>query len=1324
MAPCGEGTPNTITARVSIADIMVDALVDSGATTSCCGLKWYQKYYHQIGALAKDDSKVVGIGNQPIVVQGRTQPLPLLWEQAHTKISLLVVPTLHGYDVILGMDILTRLGVKIDARNRRAVPTVVPTYVQAATSRRIPAQMSLILTVNNPLSHEEDVLFEPSSSLPGNLRSTPVVGKGEKLHVRIENFGEETIVLTPEWTIGTLEVVEEGIIYGNEKDEDHSLPVLPGSLTGKQRREMKILLTKYQEIFDKKGKPLGGTQLIQHEIHTDGPPFRIPFRRQNPQVRLQEQEQLQEMLQDGVVRPSISPWASPVVMVKKKDGTLRFCIDFRKLNDQTIKDAQPLPRIDDTLDALKGAKYFSTLDLKSGYWQVPIKEEHKEKTAFRTSSGQLYEFNQLPFGLCNAPATFSRLMDQVLTGLSWKICLYYLDDIIVFSSTWEEHLRRLEEVFIRLREAHLKLSATKCTLARTEVIFLGHLVSSDGLRPDPRLLESIREIPVPSTITQVRSFLGLVGYYRRFVKGFSDIASPLNRLLEKTSSFTWTPACQTAYETLKSLLLQEPIVAYPDFSLPFRLYTDASNIGLGAILAQIQDGRERIICCASRTLNTAEKNYSATKKECLAIVWGVQSFRNYLIANPFQIYTDHYSLQWMRSMKSQSAILHRWAAALEDYQFEVKHRPGKNQGHVDGLSRLPLHQINFIDGELQTLDDEHTIREVLTCIHQEGHLGRKKTLQMFRKRFIGRSENKICKEVIRSCLGCQLGSDYRPKHHPKGQIESRSPWNILSIDIMGPLQRGRNGERFIMTIVDCFSKYTILVPIRDHTATTVSRILYERVVAYFGLPDRILTDRGTEFTGNVWTNLLMTLGIKPMMTSPYYPQGNAIVERSHRTIGNMLRAALAERKDEDWPTLLPGIMLSVNEMNQEAHGYTASQIMWGRGMKLPIDLIYPQTNNNKVYPGGYVSTVSKNLKDIRNKVAPFNRCRRAPEKNPFQVGDKIFILQQPMERDHKLSPKWRGPFVIRKILNPFQVIYCDLGRDKISHIMYCKRAYDNPSTRNGRTRFSPSPQAVYKAVAPGKQITPAPQRIAVGRNMFVNKIQVIMGGVVLAVDDASRWSKEISAKIAGDQEVSLAWVLVKKRNPRTEGLTSLLRTLVGHSTRLWKKCEFKTTGEQLQRCGHRFSEEGAVVTAPKNPELRASKKSRADQWSANENSGIKKAAISQTSQEYIRSTTNRQDFTSGPTAVDNGTSLPSSSSSSRGCQLDRPLDKDAIERHLRHSREERRYKRYGPRAVTPTPEVQYEEQKSRRYMRAYRHHMKSIPPMQLEVWRLPEPTCP
>ena len=330
-------------------------------------------------------------------------------------------------------------------------------------------------------------------------------------------------------------------------------------------------------------------------------------------------------------------------------------------------------------------------------------------------------------------------------------------------------------------------------------------MSEEALWPDPQLLESIRGVQPPTGVTQVRSFLGLVGYYRRFIKRFSKIAAMLNKLLEKKKPFMWTEECTKAYLELKDLLLKKPVVAYPDFSLPFRLYTDALNIGLGAILAQKQEGRERIICCTSKTLNKSEQNYSATKKECLAVVWGIKNFRNYLIANHFKVYIDHHSLQLLRSMKNESALLHRWAAQLEDYDFEILHRPGKNQGHVDALSRLPMDKVKFLGQEKTILQTAEDTAQVLERIHKGGHLGIKKTMKLFRQRFEGVREKALCQAIVSSCKGCQLGSDYKPRALPQGKIESASPWDVISIDVMGPFVPGRKGERFILSVIDCFS---------------------------------------------------------------------------------------------------------------------------------------------------------------------------------------------------------------------------------------------------------------------------------------------------------------------------------------------------------------------------------------------------------------------------------------------------------------------------------------------------------------------------------------
>ena len=435
------------------------------------------------------------------------------------------------------------------------------------------------------------------------MTGIPALSSGPELWLAVHNHRSEPLQLHSGQSIGVLEVVTlaEVPASASTSSSHPSKPCQPPlleRLSPLQQQQLNELFREFSDIFSRGEDNLGNTPLLEHAIETHGPSLRQPYRRQNPAVCREEMAQVQQVLSSNVIRPSNS-----------------FCVDFHQLNAGTVKDAHPLPRIDDLLDALHGAKWFSTLDLKSGYWQVPITVQDKAKTAFRTSSGQLFEFNQVPFGLCNAPATFSCLMDRVLAGLHWETCLFYLDDIIVFSSTWEEHLARLREVFERLRHAKLKLGAEKCTFAAKEVNYLGHRVTEEGVMPESSLLAAIREIPPPKTPTEVRSFLSLASYYRCYVKGFAAIAAPLHALTRKDAVFHWSEDCQAAFDQLKTLLTTSPITAFPDFSQAFLLYTDASTAGLGAILAQVRDGKERIICCASRALNQAEKSYPATKLE-------------------------------------------------------------------------------------------------------------------------------------------------------------------------------------------------------------------------------------------------------------------------------------------------------------------------------------------------------------------------------------------------------------------------------------------------------------------------------------------------------------------------------------------------------------------------------------------------------------------------------------------------------------------------------------------------------------------------------------
>ena len=463
----------------------------------------------------------------------------------------------------------------------------------------------------------------------------------------------------------------------------------------KEKEKLKDILHEYVDVFSKSEYDIGCTDLAKHTIDTgDAKPIK-QFLRKQPMIHVETIDtQVKEMIKSNVIVPSQSPWVSNVVIVRKKDNSFRFCVDYRPLNSVTRKDAYPLPRIDTCLDALSGSRYLSSFDLRSGYHNVLMDESDADKTSFVTRMGT-YKFRVLPFGLCNAGATFQRVMDIAMAGLNFDICLVYLDDVILMSKTIPEHLERLKLVLNALRKAHLKLKPSKCKLLRERVSFLGHVVSKEGISTDPEKVKQILEWPVPKNLTEVRGFLGLAGYYRRFAEGFSAVAAPLHALTGKNVPFRWSTECQEAFDEIKRRLTTAPVLAMPQDDGMYILDTDASNYAIAGVLHQIQDGRERVIAYQSRLLSAQEKNYCTTRKELLAIVFYMKFYRQYLLGRHFKIRTDHAALQYLQKTPEPIGQQARWLDLIGEFDFEIEHRPGRSHGNADALSRKPCRQCGF-----------------------------------------------------------------------------------------------------------------------------------------------------------------------------------------------------------------------------------------------------------------------------------------------------------------------------------------------------------------------------------------------------------------------------------------------------------------------------------------------------------------------------------------------------------------------------------------------------------------------------------------------------
>lgn len=910
------------------------------------------------------------------------------------------------------------------------------------------------------------------------LNCTGTVHIPIKLKDRIKVF---TAYVVPELkhtlVVGTSFWVRMGIIPDLRKGEWHfsSEPQISNisctsnleSKTDLSQVEKSKLIKTVNEYFDSiRNIQLGCTNLIEHKITTSSPPIKSRYYPVSPQMQRLIDLELDKMLQLGVIEKSTSGWSSPILMIPKKDKTYRFCVDFRKLNAVSDKCAYPIPYISSILDKLGNARYLTTLDIRSAYWQIPLDSNSKKYTAFTIPGRGLFQFCRMPFGLHGAPATFQALVDKIFGPELEPYLFKYLDDIIIVTPDFDKHLKILKEVFTRLKEAGLTLQKEKCMFCRDELKFLGYIVNRSGLNVDPEKISAIVNIPTPKNAKEVRRIVGMMSWYRKFVPNFSCLINPLTNLTKKGKKFVWSSECDKSFATLKDCLINPPILACPSFEHPFILQCDASSYGLGAVLSQNISGKDRVICYLSRSLTSQEKKYTTTERECLSVLWAIEKLRCYLELIKFTVITDHYSLIWLNNLKNVQGRLGRWVLRLQQYNFDIIHRKGKEHVVPDCLSRavpvidninLPIvtdehdkwyermcervrenslkfrqwrvcGQIlyKYISGEKNEVHEEKdkwklvmpkkNRRMLLKQCHDDvisGHLGVYKTYNRLLTHYYWPGMQRDVRDYVRKCTVC---ARYKPvcKKTP-GEMGKRPNiercWQMISVDLVGPLPRSKKGNFCIVVITDYFSKFSLFFPIKKATSSAVIKIMEDHIFLIFGVPEFLIADNGKQFTSREFQNLLKEYGVPPLYNASYHPQNNP-TERVNRVIKTMI-ASYIDKDQRDWDVNLSKLGCAIRTAKHEVVGHTPYYINFGKEM-ITNGHMYEREREKRENVGESVDVnintevdtrserlrklmelVKNNLSEAHFKSKNRYDLRHRPMK--FQLGDKVW------KREYHLS---------------------------------------------------------------------------------------------------------------------------------------------------------------------------------------------------------------------------------------------------------------------------------------------------------------------------------
>lgn len=852
-------------------------------------------------------------------------------------------------------------------------------------------------------------------------------------------------------------------------------PQINNKLTPEEQRRLNDIVSKTSRLFEARTDYGGIKSAPMHIPLIDGavPQSHPPYQR-SPKDRILINSQVLEMLKLGVIRPSNSAFASPVFVIKKRDGGSRFVVDLRSLNAITVPDRYPLPRISDILDSLSKAKYYSICDMSAAYWQVKIDEESKHRTAFITTEG-LFEFQVVPFGFRNAPAFFQRMMDQILSPFKWKNCLVYLDDIIIFSETFEQHLKDVEQVFTKLNDHNIRLNGKKTFLGQTRIKFLGHTITKDGIKPDPSNLIPISNFKTPTSVKMLRSFLGMVSYYRRFIPTFSTEAAPLYELLKKENKFTWSIDCQKAFESFKQKLTTEPIVAHFKDDCPTRIQTDASIEGIGAVLEQQQDGEWRLIACVSRSTNDAEKKYHIQELESLALVYSIDKFRVYLHGRPFTAIIDNHSLCWLKSLKKCSAKIVRWRFILSEFEFDIVHQKGKDNCVADCLSRWPEpfnpatqrdeFPIFFVSRE--KLNEEQWndpwIKKCTTdffnnnitysfkdkCWYREsrgkqgptyqivipkslreecmkhfhdspddgGHWSFIRMFDKIRSRFFWPNMERDIKLFIKTCEICQFRNSRRSNKIGNLQSNySEGPFERWAVDVIGPLPKTKKKNVYIITMIDLFTKWAEARAVPDQKSHRVIDFLKD-TFNRFGYPKDLIHDQGSNFMGRETQEFLNNSSIRSCNTSGYRPMSNGMVERFNRTLTIYL-SKFCNKNKKNWDELLTNALASYNKSIQKSTGKSPYTIVYSTHPKSVVDRTLPTI----IEEDQDIETIRKMVADNIRKCHEESKKRydKSVKEVDFKVGDEALVAPTSLHpKIHKLELKhYTGPFELLKKVSP------------------------------------------------------------------------------------------------------------------------------------------------------------------------------------------------------------------------------------------------------------------------------------------------------------------